>query len=259
VTAADVNRIRHVAVVIPARDEADTIMATIDSVERARAHLPVGVSSTTVVVVDASSDATGTIIEGRSRFPTEGRPTSSIVVRTAHGCVGAARSVGCRVALAGSLHRPRHVWLANTDADTVVPRHWLVAQLELAERHATAVAGTVELGVDVDDHVREQFAAGYETSPDGTHRHVHGANMGTRGDVYLLAGGWKRLHSGEDHDLWTRLGQVTTCVSSTAITVRTSARQVGRAPAGFARDIARITRADESSIAGVAARKTTVA
>jgi glycosyltransferase involved in cell wall biosynthesis len=247
-----------VAVVIPARDEAETIEATIDSIEGARRRLPAGVSSTCVIVVDASSDATGAIIERRARGLKGGR-SSSIVVKTAHGCVGAARSVGCRVALAGSLHRPRHVWLAHTDADTVVPAHWLIAQLELAERRVAAVAGTVELGNDVDDSLRAQFAAEYQTSPDGTHRHVHGANMGTRGDVYLLAGGWTRLHTGEDHDLWSRLNRVTTGVSSTAIAVRTSARQVGRAPAGFARDIARMTGVGDVPIAAAAARETTVA
>jgi glycosyltransferase involved in cell wall biosynthesis len=254
------NRIRHVAVVIPARNEADTIEATIDAVERARTRLPAGVSSSCVVVVDASSDETGAVIERRTR-PDAGGPRSatSVVVRTAHGCVGAARSVGCRVALAGSLHRPRHVWLANTDADTVVPRNWLAAQLELAERDVTAVAGIVELGSEVDDGLRAQFAATYELSPDGTHRHVHGANMGARGDVYLRAGGWRRLHSGEDHDLWGRLGQVANCVSSTAITVRTSARLVGRAPAGFARDIARIVGTVDSTMTGASAREATVA
>jgi glycosyltransferase involved in cell wall biosynthesis len=252
-----VNRIRHVAVVVPARDEADTIEATIDSIDRARRRLPGGVSSTCVVVVDASSDATGAIIERRTRARDSDQSTSAIVVKTAHGCVGAARSVGCRVALAGSLHRPRHVWLAHTDADTLVPWHWLAAQLELADRRVGAVAGTVELGTDADDTLRARFEAAYETSPDGTHRHVHGANMGTRGDAYLRAGGWRRLHTGEDHDLWSRLGEVTTCVSSTAITVRTSARLSGRAPAGFARDIERMARPDERAIA--TQRETTVA
>ena len=55
---ADVTRIRHVAVVIPARDEAETIEATVDSVERARRQLPADVTSSCVVVVDASTDAT---------------------------------------------------------------------------------------------------------------------------------------------------------------------------------------------------------
>ncbi len=240
-------RIRHVAVVIPARDEADTIEATIESVERARQRLPAGVSSTCVVVVDASSDSTGAMIERRTGVgPDAGRWTSSVVVRTAHGCVGAARSVGCRVALGGSLHRPRHIWLAHTDADTIVPGYWLAAQLELAQRDVTAVAGTVELDTDVDAQVRARFEAAYGVSPDGTHRHVHGANMGTRGDVYLLAGGWRRLESGEDHDLWMRLRSVTTCLSSTAITVRTSGRVVGRAPDGFAGDLARLASGAES-------------
>jgi glycosyltransferase involved in cell wall biosynthesis len=248
-----VNRIRHVAAVIPARDEADTIDATIDSVERARRRLPASVTSTCVIVVDASSDETGAVVERRTG--TDGRSTSSIVVRTAHGCVGAARSVGCRVALGGSLHRPRHVWLAHTDADTVVPGYWLTAQLELAERGVAAVAGTVELDGDVDGALRAQFEATYEIAPDGTHQHVHGANMGTRGDVYLAAGGWRRLRSGEDRDLWSRLSDVGDCVSSNALAVRTSARTNGRAPAGFADDLARMAPSSESAGTGRGSRE----
>jgi glycosyltransferase involved in cell wall biosynthesis len=255
-----VTRIRHVAVVIPARDEADTIEATIKSVERARRRLPASVSSTCVIVIDASSDATGAVIERRTGAgPDGGRWTSSIVVRTAHGCVGAARSVGCRVALGGSLHQPRYVWLAHTDADTVVPGYWLTAQLELAERDVAAVAGTVELDGDVDDALRSQFESTYDVSADGTHHHVHGANMGTRGDVYLLAGGWRRLESGEDRELWMRLGWVATCVSSNAIAVRMSARTAGRSPDGFAHDIARISRPTGSSGTDQDPREPTVA
>ena len=235
--------IRHVAVVIPARDEAETIEATVDSVEHARRQLPAGVTSSCVVVVDSSADDTGLVIERRRQQHDRGRhsPSTTLVVRVSHQCVGAARSVGCRIALAGALYRSSSVWLANTDADTVVPEHWLTAQLELAGRGVGAVAGTVELDGDVDAAVRSRFAAVYELSTDGTHRHVHGANLGVRGDAYLLAGGWRRLHTGEDHDLWGRLHRATTCVSSTSITVRTSARTVGRAPDGFARDIARLT------------------
>ena len=39
---------------------------------------------------------------------------------------------------------------------------------------------------------------------DGTHRHVHGANLGVRADLLDAVGGWRRLHTGEDHDLWQR-------------------------------------------------------
>lgn len=253
-------RIRHVAVVIPARDGADTIEATVESVEQARRRLPATVSSTCVIVVDASSDPRGAVIERRpGAAPDGGRWTSSIVVRTAHGCVGAARSVGCRVALGGSLHQPRNVWLAHTDGDTIVPGYWLTAQLELAERDVAAVAGTVELDGGVEHTTRPRYDATYDVSADRTHHHALGANMGTRGDVYLLAGGWRRLESGEDRELWMRLGWVATCVSSNAITVRTSARTTGRAPDGFAHDIARITRPAESSSPDQDPREPTVA
>ena len=239
--------IRHVAVVVPARDEAGTIEAAIDAVDHARSRLPAGVSSSCVVVVDSSVDDTRTVIERRPpRREHTLRPLSApLIVHTAHGCAGAARSIGCRLALAGSLHRASRVWLANTDADSIVPGHWLAAQLELAERGVGAIAGTVDLGTDADDVLRSRFADSYELSPDGTHRHVHGANLGVRGDAYLAAGGWRRLHTGEDHDLWGRLGRMTTCVSSTAITVRTSARTSGRASEGFARDMARLVDAIE--------------
>ena len=44
---------------------------------------------------------------------------------------------------------------------------------------------------------------------NGTHGHVHGANMGFRGDAYLAAGGWYPLASGEDHDLTLERGVLT--------------------------------------------------
>jgi hypothetical protein len=216
-----VSLIRHVAVVIPALEGADAIDATIESVELARRRLLSSVSSACVIVTDAGTGAPGAVIERRPGDGPEGRWTSSVVVRIAHGSQGAARSVGCRVALGGALYRPRNVWLAHTDAGAVVPGYWLTAQLELAERDVAAVAGTVELDGVVDDTIRSQFEAAHEISLDGTSHQVHGANMGIRGDVYLVAGGWRRQQTGEDRDLWIRLHEVATCVSSHTITVHT--------------------------------------
>ena len=232
--------IRHVAVVIPARNEAEAIGPTLDAVARAQALLTV--SSSCVVVIDGCVDATGSVVERRAAGR---RPdTSLLVVHTTQHCVGAARLLGSRLALAGALHRPRNVWLANTDADTIVPEEWLRAQLELADQGASAIAGAVELGPDADVSLRDQFDRSYRVESDGTHRHVHGANLGVRGDVYLAAGGWSRLSTGEDHDLWERLGRRSEhTLSSTAITVRTSARTIGRAPSGFAADLARLIEA----------------
>jgi glycosyltransferase involved in cell wall biosynthesis len=230
-----VNRIRHVAVVIPALHGIDALGATIESVEHARRRLPSSITSSCIIVADASTDADAAVIERRTGAgPDGGRWTSSVVVRTAHDSIGAARSVGCRVALGGALHQPRNIWLAHTDADTVVPGYWLRAQLELAERDVAAVAGTVEPDDDVADGVRAEFDAEHGISSDDDDHQVHGANLGIRGDVYLLAGGWRQLQSDEEHDLWVRLGGVATCVSSNAIAVRTIARMSGRGPTGFA-------------------------
>jgi hypothetical protein len=61
--------------------------------------------------------------------------------------------------------------------------------------------------------------------------------MGMRASSYLASGGWSMIETGEDHDLWHRLGRIGRCISSTAVSVRTSARLAGRAPSGFAADL----------------------
>jgi hypothetical protein len=95
--------------------------------------------------------------------------------------------------------------------------------------------------VDVDNfdehepEVAERFRRSYLIGTDGTHPHVHGANLGVRADAYCCAGGWRDLRTAEDHDLWRRLIDVGAAIASTArIEVITSGRRQGRAPHGFA-------------------------
>ena len=78
----------------------------------------------------------------------------------------------------------------------MVPSDWLSLQLELADRGADAVAGIVELDVDADDRLRRAFGASYAVGRDGTHRHVHGANLGVRADLQYAVGGWRHLRNG---------------------------------------------------------------
>jgi hypothetical protein len=75
------------------------------------------------------------------------------------------------------------------------------------------------------------------------HPHVHGANLGVRGDAYLALGGWPALSAGEDAELARRATAAGYLqISRTAaIPVVTSTRQVSRVPRGFAgylRDLA---------------------
>src|SRR6202044_2211015 len=80
-----------------------------------------------------------------------------------------------------------------------------------------------------------QVLEDYVVHPDGTHPHVHGANLGFRADAYLSAGGWSDLALAEDHCLWNRLRLRQWPIISTATSiVTTSGRLQGRAAGGFA-------------------------
>ncbi len=149
---------------------------------------------------------------------------------------GSARRLGVDAVLRHFCDKDlRQIWLANTDADTVVPRDWITVQLRLADSGITGVAGIVQLEDGGPPAAHELHRATYLTSPDGTHGHVHGANLALRADAYVDAGGWAHRALAEDHCLWGRLKRrgwrLCSPVSSVVVT---SARLIGRAPGGFA-------------------------
>jgi glycosyltransferase involved in cell wall biosynthesis len=224
----------HVCVLVPARNEEDLLPRCLASIRRACACAE-GLATTDIVIaVDSCTDHTGRI----ARRMIAGHGT---VARTQAGNVGVARAVAASLALQrwkGSLNR---CWIANTDADSEVPSTWLEQQLALAEDHVEAVAGTVTVDTftEHDPIVRELFRKTYVIAGDGSHPHVHGANLGFRADAYLRAGGWRNLATAEDHDLWKRLGETAAPrLSVSHIRVATSGRRNGRAPHGFAETLA---------------------
>ena len=220
----------HVATLVPARDEEALLPRCLQSIQAARSLLPADVSSDLIVCVDTSDDRTFEIAERMIR-------QSGAVVNSTAGSVGIARTIAAATAIARSRCLPERCWLANTDADCVVPADWLLNQLHAAEHGFMAVAGII--GIDSfaehDPSVEASFRSSYVVGDDGTHAHVHGANFGVRADAYLNAGGWGMLPTAEDHDLWNRL-QVNEhrVISDAGLRVITSGRRVGRAPSGFA-------------------------
>jgi hypothetical protein len=102
--------------------------------------------------------------------------------------LGAPRAAGFERLLAEHPADPARLWLATTDADTVVPPGWLARQLAHAVAGWDAVAGTVEV-TDWSGHaawVQASFDAAYRVwRPVQPHPHVHGANLGVRGSAYL--------------------------------------------------------------------------
>jgi glycosyltransferase involved in cell wall biosynthesis len=220
----------HIAVLIPARNEEDLLPRCLASIDRARRLLPPDVTSDVIVVADSSDDQTFQIAEA-----TLGERGCAIAADL--GCVGAARVIAAQTALERCNASSSRCWLANTDADCEVPSTWLLDQLKIAQRGIAAVAGIVDVDSFAEHpaQVRQLFRETYLIEEDGTHPHVHGANLGIRADAYLNAGGWAQLETAEDHDLWGRLGSSGFLrVSDASLQVITSGRKVGRAPSGFA-------------------------
>jgi cellulose synthase/poly-beta-1,6-N-acetylglucosamine synthase-like glycosyltransferase len=220
----------HIAVLIPASNEEDLVQRCLSSVKAACNSIAGRASIDIVLAVDNSTDRTKSI--GGAMLAGCG-----IVIETDRGVVGEARAQAASVALERHQGPSDCCWLVNTDADSFVPAAWLQHHLELADQGVHAVAGTV--GVDsFEEHaayVEERFRKSYLISPNGSHRHVHGTNLGIRADWYQRAGGWRSLATGEDHDLWDRLGEIgAKRVSVSHLEVMTSGRRIGRAPDGFA-------------------------
>ena len=220
----------EVAVLIPARNEEVLLGRCLESVIRSIDALPAMIRSTIVLVSDCSTDRTTEIA-----YSLIGEQGS--VLHTRAGTVGTARALAASYAIAKTAVPLSNVWLANTDADCVVPPSWLSDQIDFAEAGIEAVAGVVAVD-SFDEHgpeVPARFRASYSIHADGTHPHIHGANLGVRADRYVHVGGWADLKTAEDHDLWGRLRRTgARLLSSAHLQVVTSGRRIGRAPSGFA-------------------------
>lgn len=220
----------HVCVLIPARNEEALLPRCLDSVLKAIDSVSPYATTDIIVAADKCTDRSFAIAEASLRC-------AGTVVPVNAGAAGAARAQAARVALNRLRRTLSRCWIANTDADCVVPPHWLIDQLRLAYLGIEAIAGTVAVD-SFDEHgpeVESRFRASYTIHPDGTHPHVHGANFGIRADAYVEIGGWSPLETAEDHDLWNRLARDSRqMLSASHIEVVTSGRRVGRAPRGFA-------------------------
>jgi glycosyltransferase involved in cell wall biosynthesis len=223
-----------VGVVVPARDEAGTIGATLRSVRRALDIAGV-TRSTIVVVADDCHDRTAEVARTNLR-------DDDLVVEHQGRCVGAARQAGSAAAMSLLGTEPDRTFLLFTDADTTPGPCWVARHLAHAASGVECVAGTVALDPGAPSALRAAFERAYHVGVDErTHPHVHGANLGIRADTLSRAGGWPQLRTGEDHALWHAVGRLgRPRVQDPLIEVLTSARTTGRAPEGFARDLQRL-------------------
>lgn len=213
-----------IAIIVPAHNEEKYIAACLTSLNTAATHADLAAEPVlTIVVLDACTDATGTLARkmGAKSIEAQGRN------------VGFARHAGAQFALACGAR-----WLAFTDADSTVAPDWLAAQLAL---NADAVCGTVAVtdwGI-YGERMQRHFALTY-TDADG-HAHIHGANLGVSAQAYVAAGGFRGLETGEDVALVEALKRAGACIAwSSRPRVVTSVRPNYKAPEGFGATLERI-------------------
>jgi hypothetical protein len=187
-----------------------------------------------VVVADACRDLTAQVA----------RQHGASVVTVGAGNVGAARAAGVREVLhkARDLD-PADVWLATTDADSIVSAGWLCQQARYASQDWGAVVGTIQVADWSEYHpaTRALFSERYD-GQTGSHPHVHGANLGLSvASAYLRVGGFPAKPTAEDHAFVSALTASGYRVLHTrALPVVTSGRREARAPTGFSRYLAEL-------------------
>lgn len=235
----------RIHIVVPARNEESLLPAALRSVREAIDHAdralrldiaPHPTCLPRVALEFGHLDATLTVVAHRSTDRTAeiGRTWADLVVELPSGSIGEARNSGHP----GSLDEitrfaHRHGSLLMTDADSTVPKHWILEHLLHLRDGASIVAGTVKVEEwsDWPPNLRAHYEAEY--ARDGNH--VHGANLASATTAFAQLGGFRKLDSGEDQDLVDRalgLGLRVDWCESAAVT--TSARRTARASQGFA-------------------------
>jgi len=239
-------------VVVPARDEAALIGACISALAAQDGVAPD--SYEVIVVLDGCRDATVEVLREASATHPHLR-VHSVELSVAAG-VGRARRLGMDLACSRLLALGREDGLiASTDADSVVARDWLAAQLGLAKAGARAIGGHIELNPEESKLLDRQALAERERSAgerldvtlrestSGTaveHHQFSGASLSLTAQTYESCGGLPARAALEDEALEQALRARGVAIHrSRLVRVRTSARTDGRAPRGLARDLSR--------------------
>lgn len=261
-------------VVVPARNEEDLVGRCLQALADQRLISPEEYE--VILVLDGCTDETESRArEAKIRNP---RLRLHLLDGPAEGA-GHARRVGMEAACARLLGMGRGKGLiASTDADTVVAPDWVSAQLGCVDHGARAIGGRIELG---DDENLPTDIAGWraergkqrqadllsESRKEGPryleHWQFSGASLALTAEVYEEIGGLEPHAALEDENLERILRQRSISIERPlSVTVTTSARLVGRARHGLARDLALATwfrtntyKADDFDAKEIRARK----
>ena len=233
----------RIGVVVPAKNEAVHLPGCLAALTQAAVRVSAVVCI--VVVLDSCTDASGDAVHAaRAALPTSvtgGVELDALAVEFSN--VGAVRAAGANYLIAQN--PPGSLWLANTDADSTVPAHWLSGQLAHARAGADAVAGTVTVSDwgdrppavirQANTEYRKRLVGSTDAQGSTGHGHVHGANLGVTADAYLQVGGFAALAVHEDVALLAAVAAAGRRIEwAEDIAVTTSARRHSRTRGGFA-------------------------
>jgi glucosyl-3-phosphoglycerate synthase len=234
-------------VVVPARDEEDLIASCLRALATQTGVGPHDYE--VLLVLDRCTDGTrDRAVEAAAAHP---RLRLHYLVGPGLGS-GHARRVGMDAScerLVG-LGRPEGL-IASTDADTVVARDWLSAQLDAAEQGARAIGGRIELGEGTLSRavIRWHSERGRSrhqkilADPDrlGTAEHwqFSGASLALTAETYAQVGGLAPRATLEDERLELVLREQRIPIERLlSVRATTSSRLKGRASRGLAHDLA---------------------
>jgi hypothetical protein len=190
------------------------------------------------VVLDSCTDRSRDLVSAWQR---ETPRTGSVdVVEVDVGNVGLARRTGFeRLLRRWSDVDLEDIWLATTDADSEVPRTWISSQMAVHSEGGQVWVGGVCIKEwsDRAAGTAERWQEEYRTE----RLPIHGANFGIEAALYVAAGGFDRLPTGEDRDLFERaVAKGAVIAHDPSVRVVTSSRRQARAPLGFAHALSRV-------------------
>ena len=222
-------------VVLPVHNEEELLPAALTALDRSTGHVSgLSVAFGIIIVLDACTDRSHDVASVWQQDP-DGPWSGEIdIIEVDVGNVGQARQIGFEALLSRwSDVDPDDIWLATTDADSEVPLNWISSQLAMRSEGGQVWAGAVTVA-DWSGR-REGTAEIWRESYEAECHPIHGANFGIEAALYRETGGFSRLQTGEDRDLFERTLALGAVIGhDPRVRVVTSSRRVARAPRGFA-------------------------
>ena len=234
---------KDVAVVIPARNEAERIGACL------AAFAGQGDRATVILVINGTTDATAKIAHDVAARHNLDLVVIECTLNPGDG-VGAARRIGCDHAIR-NMRQLRY--LMTTDADCVVAPDWIARNVRHLETF-DAVCGKIDL-IESEKGILSEMDLGLATNEGryralvqriygehatdpadicGTHGEAAGASLAMRPEAYLAAGGFEASGTGEDRRI-VRVLRTSgyRVLHADDVLVRASCRLDGRAIGGM--------------------------